>query len=389
LPDTKPYIVRPDRTGPDVTGSDLAATPERCPVCLAPNGVDARFCEACGRPLRGAPIADGDDDHREFNLGPVAGVCDRGIRHTTNEDAMGLAMVANTLVAVVCDGVSTTPGSDLASRSAAETAVAVIADAVRGQGQGRSTRPPQRRNGYTSSDEVLDILEPPPPPRHGSSWRGELDEPTTAPRPAPGGFEPGQAEKAIHAAVAAAQATIMEVCGGTGRPVPSCTLAAAVITADDDGTTTLTAGWIGDSRIYLLGPRWCERVSDDDTWAAEAARAGIIPASEAETHRRAHTLTRWLGGDAGDITPHIRVHRIDPPSTVIVCSDGLWNYSSRPDALAMIVAQAGEGASALGVARHLTSFAVDRGGHDNITVVAARIGNFRETSGNGRNGGRS
>jgi serine/threonine protein phosphatase PrpC len=169
----------------------------------------------------------------------------------------------------------------------------------------------------------------------------------------------------------------MEQCGDDGRPVPSCTFAAAVVTAEADGTITLTAGWVGDSRIYLFGPRWCERVSDDDTWAAEAARAGIIPAADAETHRRAHTLTRWLGGDAGDVTPHIRVHRLELPANVIVCSDGLWNYASRPDVLAGIAAQVPSGAPAVELARHLTAFAVDSGGHDNITVVAARVDDFR------------
>ena len=202
-----------------------------------------------------------------------------------------------------------------------------------------------------------------------------------------GDFDPERAEEAINAAAAAAQAAIIEVCGGAGRSVPSCTFAAAVVTAHPEGDTTLTAGWIGDSRIYLLGPQWCERVTEDDTWAAEAARAGIIPASEAETHRRAHTLTRWLGGDAADIVPHIRVHRVELPSTVVVCSDGLWNYASRPDALATIVAGAPAGASALEVARRLTEFAVDCGGHDNITVVAARIGDFRgQAAGTGRSG---
>ena len=68
------------------------------------------------------------------------------------------------------------------------------------------------------------------------------------------------------------------------------------------------------------------------------------------------------------------------PATGLVCSDGLWNYASRPDVLATLVAQA-PGDSALDVARHLTDFAIDRGGHDNITTVAARIGDF------GRRGG--
>ena len=215
--------------------------------------------------------------------------------------------------------------------------------------------------------------------RYGG-YGGYGDSTTTMPRDQPPVFEAAHAEKALHAAVAAAQAAIVKVCSGTGMPIPSCTFAAAIVVFDSDGTATLTVGWIGDSRVYLLGPRWCERVSADDTWAAEAARAGLIPPSEAETHRRAHTLTRWMGGEAGDLTPHVATHLIEAPATVLVCSDGLWNYASRPDVLATLVAQA-PGDSALDVARHLTDFAIGRGGHDNITTVAARIGDL------GRRGG--
>ena len=163
VPDTGRYR----GAGPEETG------PARCPVCLAPTGAGARYCEACGQALFRASLVEGDDDHRELDLGPLAGVCDRGVRHATNEDAMGLAFVANTLVAVVCDGVSTTPGSDVASRAAAARAVEVIADAVRGQAPGQAGRTP-RRDGRPSSDDVLDIVVP-PSPRHGQPRRGEPD----------------------------------------------------------------------------------------------------------------------------------------------------------------------------------------------------------------------
>ena len=52
-------------------------------------------------------------DHAEVDLGLLAGVTDRGLRHEQNEDAMEIA-VADTgagpvPLAVVCDGVSTRP----------------------------------------------------------------------------------------------------------------------------------------------------------------------------------------------------------------------------------------------------------------------------------------
>ncbi|WP_041939910.1 MULTISPECIES: PP2C family protein-serine/threonine phosphatase [Frankia] len=338
----------------------------RCPVCAAPVYSDDHYCEVCGHPLEGPDPAHGDADHSEVDLGELAGVCDRGVRHTTNEDAMGLAVVYGTLIAVVCDGVSTTPGSGQASAAAAATAMAVLADAVRAHGPGHpvhhDTRPPR---GGSAADDMLDILEPAYP---------EYDEPRTAPRAIVGGFSPEDAEAALHAAVDAAQATIAQLSAAEGRMAPSCTFAAAIVTPPTpDGPGMVTVGWVGDSRVYLLGPRWCERLTSDDTWAAEAARAGLIPANEAETHRRAHTLTRWLGGDVEDVAPHTEIFPIEAPATVLVCSDGLWNYASRPDVMASLVNQLPPRCTAIDVARHLVDFAIDAGGHDNITVVAARV----------------
>ncbi|CUU58465.1 Serine/threonine protein phosphatase PrpC [Parafrankia irregularis] len=346
------------------TPSDESGDDEimRCPVCAAPNYTDARYCEACGFAFAGAPVSGGDEDHREIDLGPLAGVCDRGVRHTTNEDAMGVAIVHGTLIAVVCDGVSTTPGSGEASAAAAATATAILADAVRAHGPGEAV--PYKEPSKSAASEVLDVLEE----------YSEFDEPRTAPRRISGGFGPDEADAALHTAVEAAQATIAQLSAAEGRMAPSCTFAAAIITQPSaDGPGMVTVGWVGDSRVYLLGPRWCERLTADDTWAAEAARAGLIPASEAETHRRAHTLTRWLGGDAEDVTPHTAAFPIETPATVVVCSDGLWNYSSRPDVLASLVNHLDPDAAALDVARHLVDFAIDQGGHDNITVVAARV----------------
>ncbi|MCL9797975.1 PP2C family serine/threonine-protein phosphatase, partial [Frankia sp. AgKG'84/4] len=215
------------------------------------------------------------------------------------------------------------------------------------------------------ADEVLDILEPD---------YGDYGEPRTTPRAIVGGFTPEDAEAALHAAVDAAQSTIAQLSAAEGRMAPSCTFAAAIVTPPTpDGPGMVTVGWVGDSRVYLLGPRWCERLTSDDTWAAEAARAGLIPASEAETHRRAHTLTRWLGGDVEDVAPHTEIFPIETPATVVVCSDGLWNYASRPDVMASLVNQLPAHCGAIDVARHLVDFAIDAGGHDNITVVAARV----------------
>ena len=86
----------------------------------------------------------------------------------------------------------------------------------------------------------------------------------------------------------------------------------------------------------------------------------------------AHAITRWLGKDAPDLTPHVVEHTIEGPGWVLVCSDGLWNYASEPEALRAQIA-AGGASEPAGLALALTDFANAQGGQDNITVALARV----------------
>jgi serine/threonine protein phosphatase PrpC len=111
----------------------------------------------------------------------------------------------------------------------------------------------------------------------------------------------------------------------------------------------------------------------DDTVAAEAARAGLIPLDEAETAYGAHMITRWLGPESGDPAPHIASTALTGPGRVVVCTDGLWNYASTTSTLAGHVAALPADAPAIEVARHLAAVALKAGGHDNITVIVMDI----------------
>ena len=87
-------------------------------------------------------VSDGDPentfegrDHEELNLGSVAGVTDRGVRHERNEDALALATIdapgGPAVVAVVCDGVSSADRPDEASLAAARAAVQKLSGAAK------------------------------------------------------------------------------------------------------------------------------------------------------------------------------------------------------------------------------------------------------------------
>ena len=127
-----------DRSGDSAMSTsrdDLPGT-KMCTACSTDSadpvlaGEDG-YCPSCGRRV----VADRDHmdrDHMEEDLGQVAGVSDRGLRHSRNEDAMHFA-VADTetgpvAVAIVCDGVSSAPRPDEASWSAVTAGITLLAE---------------------------------------------------------------------------------------------------------------------------------------------------------------------------------------------------------------------------------------------------------------------
>jgi serine/threonine protein phosphatase PrpC len=308
-----------------------------CPACAAPARDDARFCEACGRPLTDPSatachacggVVDPDGycgvcgvkalrarDHMVEQPQPwVASVSDRGRRHHRNEDAAAVAAhrpSGSWAVLVVCDGVSTSDDSDLASLAAARAA--------------------------------RDVLS-----------------------------RPADAGRTLVAAVDAASAAVAGCTAAEpGDSPPSCTFVAAVAEAG-----RVAVGSVGDSRAYWLPDVGEPRtLTTDDSWAAEQIAAGV-PRQQAETGPKAHAITRWLGVDAPDHTLRRADLTISTPGWLLLCSDGLWNYCSPATDLADLVrgtaaARAGE---PLALASALVDWANTQGGHDNITVALARLG---------------
>jgi serine/threonine protein phosphatase PrpC len=262
-------------------------------------------------------------DHAEEDLGQLAGVSDRGLRHPRNEDAFHIAVAPTAdgpvAVAVVSDGVSSAPRPDEASLKAVDTAITLLAEGVQ---------------------------------------RGE---------------DPAEASLT---AVRAAGAALVELAGRDDGS-PAATYVSAVVSKRE-----ITVCWLGDSRAYWLaaeppaaGPNdtidifaGSRRVTRDDSLAEEIVAAGLASMDEAMASPQAHVITRWLGADLPDPEPHIERFAPSGPGVLLVCSDGLWNY--RPEA-AELAAMAMPDALTrpLDAAAELVKFAIDSGGLDNITVV--------------------
>jgi len=102
---------------------DVEPDPGRpCASCGAdPGQVRDGYCGVCGMKQPAAR------DHTEVANGSVAAVSDKGRKHHRNEDAFALRREEDgRVVAVVCDGVSTTVNPDMASQAAADAAMTVL-----------------------------------------------------------------------------------------------------------------------------------------------------------------------------------------------------------------------------------------------------------------------
>jgi serine/threonine protein phosphatase PrpC len=279
---------------------------QACPSCRSARVRDDGYCESCGHK---APVS---PDHQELDLGLLAGVTDRGLRHHRNEDAMALAatetVAGPVALAVVCDGVSSADRADEASLAAVQAAMPVLLTAAR------------------SSEDLA---------------------------------------AASVAAVNAATDAVM-VLESQSEASPSATYISAVMTC-----AAVTLSWLGDSRGYWLGdiPGPATRqLTRDDSLAEEMVAAGLLAQSDAATSPHLHTVTRWVGADSVPSRPNVMTFEPPGRGALLLCSDGLWNY--QPDAAKLAeLALPTALTDPLGSAGALVKFALDSGGMDNVTVV--------------------
>lgn len=270
------------------------------------------YCSACGH-RRAAP------DRVEAAIAPIVLVTDRGIEHHRNEDAAAAGVLAGSSTAfaiVVSDGVSTSEDAQLASLAAATAGVDTMLTAL-----------------SASSDARAAILA--------------------------GLTQAAKAAAAAHT-------------GSSTSTSPSCTYTAAVVVPADDGTAQVALGNVGDSRAYWLpeDPTAAQQLTVDDSLAQELISTGL-PADSPAVLRGAHTITRWLGADSEPqpwADSSVQTLTLTGPGTLLLCSDGLWNYLPGAADLARFCAAESSAAQAL------VEFALAAGGQDNITVALIPIG---------------
>jgi protein phosphatase len=124
----------------------------------------------------------------------------------------------------------------------------------------------------------------------------------------------------------------------------------------------------GDSPAYLVRDGAAEQITHDHGLVAEQVAAGLITEEDAEHHPYRHMLTRCLGVDPSVEVEVYPPRALQPGDVLVLASDGLTEHVRRHEIAALTTAT-----DPTQVAHGLIAVANQRGGHDNTTVVVARI----------------
>lgn len=145
----------------------------------------------------------------------------------------------------------------------------------------------------------------------------------------------------------------------------------------------LYAATVGDSRIYLLRDGAIHQLSTDHTWVQEALESGILRPDEIRNHPNAHVIRRYLGSPVPpQVDFRLRFNGWEDDEEaesnqgmlllkndrLLLCSDGLTDLVMDDEICLTLENQP------LDTAVHsLIDLANERGGHDNITLIALEM----------------
>lgn len=140
---------------------------------------------------------------------------------------------------------------------------------------------------------------------------------------------------------------------------------------------------VGDSRIYLLRDGHIHQLTTDHTWIQEALEKGMLKPEQVKGHPNSHVIRRYLGSPtppAADFRLRLSRQESDDQALanqglvlkrddqLLLCSDGLTDLVKPEEIRAALLSKPLKEA-----AQALIDLANQRGGHDNITLIAIQV----------------
>ncbi len=169
---------------------------------------------------------------------------------------------------------------------------------------------------------------------------------------------------ALREAIEHAHARVSAAAGEPGREGMGATVIAVLVC----GSYAFTAE-VGDSRAYLLRRGKLAQLSKDQTHVQVLIDQGLLAPEKAKTSSAKSVVLQACGRADGLVVAQRRV-ALREGDRLLLCSDGLTGHLEDAD-----IAKILGGAVVLDDAcAKLVALAKERGGQDNVTVVAAEVG---------------
>jgi protein phosphatase len=124
---------------------------------------------------------------------------------------------------------------------------------------------------------------------------------------------------------------------------------------------------VGDSRAYLVRGDLIQQISEDHSLVNEQIKAGMITPEEAKHSRYKNIITRSVGFEE-EVQVDVMGLLCEPGDVFILCSDGMANMVEDPEILQVV-----RHFPLSEVPQRLIDLANERGGDDNITVIAVQV----------------
>lgn len=125
---------------------------------------------------------------------------------------------------------------------------------------------------------------------------------------------------------------------------------------------------VGDSSLFVINESGINKITEDHTLAEELVREGLLSARSHSVNRYRHVLTRALGMEE-TVMVDLRSVVIKEGDYIVMSSDGLTDLVE-PEEIERIV-KTHENLDL--AAERLVDLAMERGGHDNITVILIQM----------------
>ena len=124
---------------------------------------------------------------------------------------------------------------------------------------------------------------------------------------------------------------------------------------------------VGDSRAYFFGEGKLSQLTRDQTVAQSLVDQGLMPEDRIDRSPFKHVLASAIGSD--EALPVVtRFNISERGALILMCSDGLTKHVTDAE----ISSHIRDMKSSEQLAKDLLKLALDRGGSDNVTIIAAR-----------------